>query len=241
MQLSEAKVLIVDDECALREIFGKWLVAVGCGEAVTAVDGADALEKLQESKFDLLISDVRMPRMDGITLVRRLAELGQSIPSIIFVSGFGDLDEREMYGQGVEAFLAKPLRMEELIVAIQRALADRSSLWLAPMEVAPRQRLQVQVNGCTASEMDREKDLWLGRGGFSVNYAHPLSLGKVAFECLCGDAGSEQEVLSGQGVVRWRSKADQRVGIEFVYVEGPSRTWVLEKLAEDRPRCFLPS
>ncbi len=238
MQLSEARVLVVDDECALREIFAKWLVSVGCGEVATAVDGAEAFEMLQTSQFDMLISDVRMPRMDGITLVRRLAELGRSIPSIIFVSGFGDVDEREMYGQGVEAFLAKPLRMEELISAIRRALAERSSLWLAPMEVAPRQRLEVEVNGCTASDADKDHSLRLGRGGFSVRYAHPLSLGKVTFECRCLETPGL--VVSGQGMVRWRSRADQRVGIEFAYLEEASRTLVLETIAEDRPRCFIP-
>jgi CheY-like chemotaxis protein len=238
MQLSEARVLVVDDECALREIFAKWLVSGGCGEVVTAADGAEALETLQASQFDMLISDVRMPRMDGITLVRRLAELGKSIPSIIFVSGFGDVDEREMYGQGVEAFLAKPLRMEELVGAIKRALAERSSLWLTPMEVSPRQKLEVDVNGCTASDSDKERDLRLGRGGFSVKYPHPLSLGKVAFECRCTETPGS--VLSGQGLVRWRSRTDQRVGIEFAYIEGESRGKALALIAEEKPRCFIP-
>ena len=183
---------------------------------------------LERERFDLLISDVRMPKMDGITLVRRLAERESTIPSIIFVSGFGDVDEREMYEQGVEAFLAKPLRMSELLLAIQRALAERSVLWLEPMEAVPRQVMR----------MEAEDALRLGRGGFSVRCGQPLALGKVSFE---GVDEKTSEVLKGQGLVRWRSKSDQRVGVEFSFLDEGSRGWVLEELARDHPRCFIPA
>ena len=233
MQLSEAKVLIVDDESALREIFAKWLASVGCGEVCTAVDGEDALATLQARPFDLMISDVRMPRMDGITLVRRLAAIKRSIPSVIFVSGFGDVDEREMYGQGVEAFLSKPLRMGELIDVIRRALSDRESLWVAPMEVTPKQTLRLSGDAAALEE----SGLRIGRGGFSLHSKQPLSLGKLSFEC---NLAVNQGEMKGQGMVRWRSRVDQRVGIEFAYLEEPSRRQVLEMLAADDPQCFIP-
>ena len=232
MQLNEAKVLVVDDEPALRQIFAKWLETMGCLLVKTAEDGEAALGVLQAESFDLLISDVRMPRMDGITLVRRLAEVERSIPSIIFVSGFGDVDEREMYGQGVEAFLAKPLRMDELMDVIRRALADRSVLWTEAMPVAPRQRVHLET-----SLLD-DRSLRLGRGGFSVGYSGALSLGKVTFACT---SGSEHPSLCGQGLVRWRSRTDLRVGIEFVYLDEPSRMLVLEAISRERPRSFIPS
>ena len=230
MELGEAKVLIVDDEPALREIFAKWLLCAGCGEVKTAGDGEEALATLDRERFNLLISDVRMPKMDGITLVRRLAERESTIPSIIFVSGFGDVDEREMYGQGVEAFLSKPLRMAELLLAIQRALAERSVLWLEPMESVPRQTLRIGAEDAAGMR--------LGRGGFSVRCEQPLTLGKVSF-ATDGNAGGNE--LKGQGFVRWRSKSDQRVGVEFSFLDQGSRGWVLEELSKETPRCFLPA
>jgi CheY-like chemotaxis protein len=229
MQPSEARILVADDESALREIFAKWLGTIGCGRVETAEDGAAALAMLEAGDFDLLISDVRMPRMDGITLVRRLAELGRTVPSIIFVSGFGDVDEREMYGQGVEAFLSKPLRMEELVGAIRRALAERSALWRVATEPPPRQAMELELSAGAAVRF--------GRGGFSVGYDPPLSLGKVSFRCSEGG----RVWLSGQGLVRWRSKPEGRVGVEFTYLEEESRARVLEAMEAEHPRCFIPA
>jgi CheY-like chemotaxis protein len=243
MILGEAKILIVDDEPALREILAKWLASVGCGEVRTAVDGVDALEAMERYAADLLISDVRMPQLDGVGLVRRLGELRKTIPSIVFVSGFGDVDEREMYGLGVEAFMAKPLRLEELIAVMKKALAEREALWSTPMETAPRQTMEFAagglVVGCDSGSGTAEESalLHIGRGGFSARYPGPLSLGKVSFQCSCP---GHEGLVSGQGMVRWRSRADQRVGIEISYLAAPCRRLVLEKLGAAPPHCFIP-
>ena len=139
IKLSEATILVVDDEPALRDIFAKWLRLVGCGRVLSAADGAAALAVLQDEQVDLLITDVRMPVMDGVSLVRSLAKLAKPIPSIVFVSGFGDVNRKEMYGLGVEAFISKPFDRGEVLGILERAVARRSSLWLAPMAIAPRQ------------------------------------------------------------------------------------------------------
>jgi CheY-like chemotaxis protein len=236
MDLSQASMLIVDDEPMLREIFEQWFTKAGCRSVSTAEDGEEALVALQASHFDLLISDVRMPKVDGIALVRRLAERGGTIPSIIFVSGFGDVDEREMYGLGVEAFLAKPLRREELLFIINKALAERAALWREPMVIAPRQSITIQNKGFSQSP---ENDLvQLGQGGFSAHYTGPVSPGKVTFQCL---SSSGQEQIMGQGYVRWCSKSEQRIGIEFAFLEAPSRSVIVDRIASDKPSSFIPS
>ena len=109
MNLNQANVLLVDDEPELREILARWLTLAGCGHVRTAAGGEAALEILREAPIDLLITDIRMPGMDGLTLVQRLFESGGVVPGIVFISGFGEIDERRMYGFGVEAFLTKPL------------------------------------------------------------------------------------------------------------------------------------
>jgi CheY-like chemotaxis protein len=236
MDLSQASMLIVDDEPMLREIFEQWFTKAGCRSVCTAEDGEEALVALQADHFDLLISDVRMPKMDGIALVRRLAERGGTIPSIIFVSGFGDVDEREMYGLGVEAFLAKPLRREELLSIINKALADRSSLWLEPMSIAPRQAITIETRGISQGRED--DSIQLGQGGFTAHYTGPVSPGKVTFQCLFP---SGQDQIIGQGYVRWCSKSEQRIGIEFAFLEAPSRSVIVERIASDKPSSFIPS
>jgi CheY-like chemotaxis protein len=253
MKLEDARVLVVDDEAALCGIFAKWLVRAGCRRIRTAANGEEAVEAIRQEPIDVLITDVQMPIMDGVTLVRTLADRGERIRTIIFVSGFGDVDRREMYNLGVENFLAKPFRLEELAAAIDRAIAERSDLWQSPMENPPRQAVQLEVDErcpCTAPEASPASSeafkpcFSLGRGGFSARAEEPLGLGKVSFECVFSsedDRAGDTPELRGQGYVRWRSRVDRTVGIEFAYIESPGREWVVQRIAQSNPRPFIPA
>jgi CheY-like chemotaxis protein len=239
MKLTEARVLVVDDEVALREMFAKWLRASGCPDVRMAANGEEALAAIQMAPIDVLITDVRMPVMDGVTLVRRLAEEGERIACIIFVSAFSDIDPREMYDLGVEAFLAKPFRLEELSTALDHAIADRPTLWKTPMTIPPRQSVCFDVDppdGPASQELNMR--FRLGRGGFSAHSPEPLGLGKIGFRC-CASPGRPE--LMGQGYVRWRSRVDHSVGIEFAYLDSPGREWVVEELFAESPRSFIPA
>jgi len=235
IKLSEVTILVVDDEPALRDIFAKWLKAVGCGRVLTAADGAAALEVVKDEQVDLLITDVRMPVMDGVMLVRSLAKLDKPIPSIVFVSGFGDVNRKEMYGLGVEAFVSKPFDRSEVLGVLERAVSRRSRLWLTPMTIVPRQRFTLEAGGAGAAGANAS--IQLGRGGFSARYSGVLSLSKVNFRC--NFAAKERE-LTGHGYVRWNSRDDQTVGIEFSYLDESCRSWVLEEIEANNPRSFIP-
>jgi CheY-like chemotaxis protein len=187
-------------------------------------------------RSDLVVTDVRMPRVDGVTLVRSLNRREHPLPSIIFVSGFGDVNAREMYGLGVEAFLAKPFRRDELLSAIRTALAERAELWLEPMPAPPRQTMSVDF--CAHDGSDEAGILRLGRGGFSARHHDPLSISKVSFLCLTADS---ERKLCGEGLVRWYSRADQMVGVEFVFLDPVCRAWVIEAIAKENPRGFIPA
>jgi len=218
--------LVVDDEPELLEIFGKWVAAEGCVKVLTAANGKEALAVLASTRVDVLVTDVRMPVMDGIELVRMLGKMGSSVPSIIFVSGFGQIDLREMYGLGVETFLSKPLSRTDFTRALERALAERAALWLAPMAVTPRQTLV--TDGAR---------ICLGRGGLSVDYVGLLMSGPVAFHCRFAP---ENRHVVGQGYVRWTWAARMRAGIEFVFVEPQCRAWVVDRIGTTQPRSFIP-
>lgn len=239
MELNEARVLVVDDEVALREMFAKWLVANGCREVRTAGDGEEALAAIMSSPVDVLITDVRMPVMDGVTLVRQLALMGRKLACIIFVSAFGDIDPREMYDLGVEAFLAKPFRLEELSAAVGHAIAERLTLWKEPLKIAPRQSVKFALEVTAGRPL--EGLFRLGRGGFSAYLPEPLGLGKVAFACRFAGLEPAPPELVGEGFVRWRSRANHTVGVEFAYLASPGREWVVEQLLSEEPRCFIPA
>jgi CheY-like chemotaxis protein len=235
MSLSDATVLIVDDEPILREIFSHWLQAVGCGQVCTATNGQGALDILATTPVQLLVTDIRMPIMDGVTLVRRLAAMGKPIPSIIFISAFGDFDLRELYALGVEAFISKPSDREELLAIMERCLAPRADLWLTPMRIPPRQSFEIEIEGEREAAASRFR---LGRGGFCAHYSGPLTLGKVAFQCRLVAEGRE---MSGQGYVRWRSKADHMAGVEFAFLQETGRRWILEEIAATSPISYIPN
>jgi CheY-like chemotaxis protein len=236
MKLTEARILVVDDEPVLLAIFAKWLVAIGCRKVFTAADGEAALVLMQHESIDLLLTDVRMPVMDGITLVRRLGEIGSTLPSIVFVSGFGDVDRREMYALGVEAFIAKPFDRKELLSVLDKAVAERSTLWHTEMAAAPRQALLIKANhmDTTASP----ETIGLGRGGVSVCSSEPVSPGKIAFRLLLTDSSIE---IVGQGFVRWASRIDCKAGIEIFFLDRAGRAWLTEAIDNALPRSFIPA
>ena len=85
MRHSQLRFLIVDDFATTRRIVGKLLREMGFAESEEAVDGVEALEKLKEGRFDFVITDVDMPRMDGFQLVAamRRGPALQSIPALL--------------------------------------------------------------------------------------------------------------------------------------------------------------
>ena len=236
MILSDANILVTDDEPELLDIYAAWLTNAGCKSVKSAAHGKAALAAIEEWPIDLVLTDVRMPVMDGVTLVRFLAKSGKPIPSIVFVSGFGDVDVREMYALGVEAFLVKPCQKENLIGVMEHALADRSTLWDTPLNLAPKQSIVIEVD--QIDEAVGPKSLQLGHGGFSALEDGTMGLGKIAFQC---DIASQQQRISGQGYVRWKSQMERKIGVEFAFIEEPGRTWLLGEIEARNPRSFIPS
>lgn len=227
-------MLVVEDEPDLLEITAAYLTHMGFKQVFTAVNGQEAFVQIKSLPIDLLVTDVRMPVMDGVGLVRSMAELQQAPPVVVFVSGFGDVDQEEMYALGVVAFMSKPCDRVELLNVLRKALADRPTLWQEPMSEKPRQAILIKSEfGHSASG----QDVRVGRGGFSAPYSGPLSRGKVVFQC---ETGTEGHSLSGEGDIRWVSRINGRIGIEFSYLDESCRSWVLEGISLDAPRSFIP-
>jgi CheY-like chemotaxis protein len=234
LDLKDANILVLDDEPELCELCAEWLVAAGSKNVFTADAAKDALAMLLSQSIDLLLSDVRMPGMDGLDLVRELAQIGKTLPTF-FLSGFEGIDPREMYSLGVEALLRKPVEQQLLLEVSKTALAERSSLWHTEMTIAPKQ--SVLINAICPGKTAETDILCLGRGGFSTRATEPLRLGKVAFQCCFADKKRE---MSGQGYVRWMSRDGQKVGIEFAYLEPACRSWVAEEITSSLPSSFIP-
>ncbi len=234
MKLKEASVLLVEDEPLLRETMGAWLKQkAGCWVR-TAENGAEALKLLAGNKIDLIISDVRMPVMDGIALVKQLNRAGAPRPGVIFLSGFSDLSLREAYHLGIEGVLEKPIEREELLALMQRSVAEADELWRRPPGARPRMKLKARFQSLAAAQ--EEKRIAFGRRGFCIRSAG-LREGPVEFAV---DFEADRCVLAGQGVVRWTAPEEEQAGIEMAHVEDASRVWLLDLVKRTGPVSFIP-
>ena len=119
------RILIVDDEPAVREALQRSLAFEGYDTAV-AVDGADALEKATGYGPDLVVLDIQMPRMDGLTAARRMRGAGATTPILMLTARDTVGDRVTGLDAGADDYLVKPFELDELFARI-RALLRRSS------------------------------------------------------------------------------------------------------------------
>ena len=116
-----ANLLIVDDEQSYRQLLT--LVFQGDGHNIrTAMNGRDALEKLQTESADVIITDVKMPDMDGIELLRAVREFLPDV-GVILMTAFATVDTaREAFKLGADDFIQKPFDVEELKIIVKKAI-----------------------------------------------------------------------------------------------------------------------
>ena len=115
-------VLIVDDEPAQISLLSE-LVKVSGMKPQSSTNGEEALEMLQKEKFDLVLTDIQMPRMDGFALLKNIRknEKTKTLP-VIALSGKTDVSQEEYLNKGFSGSLLKPYSPRELIVIIEKAL-----------------------------------------------------------------------------------------------------------------------
>ncbi|MBM4011254.1 MAG: response regulator [Planctomycetota bacterium] len=121
-----ARVLIADDNEPNRELLEVYLAGVEC-EIVTAVDGADTLEKVAEFRPDVLLLDVMMPKLSGFEVCQRLkADPKTSTIMILMVTALGELGDIERAVEaGTDDFLSKPVNRIELVKRVENMLKLR--------------------------------------------------------------------------------------------------------------------
>lgn len=120
------KLLLVEDERMLAEILSDTLSDRDF-EVCLAADGEEALERVRSAAFDVLVTDVMMPRMDGFTLVKRLRSEGCRLPILFLTARSATEDVVQGFESGGNDFLRKPFAIDELIVRV-RALVGRGEM-----------------------------------------------------------------------------------------------------------------
>ncbi len=116
------RVLVVDDEAKMRRLLELSLKNMGHA-VVQAVDGEAAVRAFDDGPFDLVLTDLRMPRMDGIDLLRALRERGEDVP-VIVLTAFGSIESAvEAMKLGASDYIIRPFEMDTVELAVARALA----------------------------------------------------------------------------------------------------------------------
>jgi two-component system response regulator AtoC len=119
--MSAAKILVIDDDAVARELLADALKKDG-HEVESFSNGTDALARGQQTVFDLVLTDIRMGTVDGLTVLREFKRFSPDT-SIVLLTAFGSLEGAiEGIKQGAFDYLAKPFRKEEVKLVVQRAL-----------------------------------------------------------------------------------------------------------------------
>jgi two-component system chemotaxis response regulator CheY len=119
------KLLIVDDSTMLRDMLSYALNEGGYNDVTEAVDGVDGLQKAKLTTYDLIITDVNMPNMDGLTLVSSLRELPEYASKPILVLTTERSDEMKAKGKaaGATGWIVKPFVPDQLLKAVNIVLS----------------------------------------------------------------------------------------------------------------------
>lgn len=186
----QPKVLVIDDEPGVRELISESL-RISEITAVQAADGLEALSLLRREKFDLLILDINMPKLDGLALLEKLRTEGMSVPVLMLSARADKTDINQGLRIGADDYLTKPFSIEELVLRV-KAIMRRSK-----GEVA-----EVKVLNCGPISMDFSK--------YSVKFNDQLiDLSPTEFKLL------EQLILNRGNVVTKETLLSEVWEIDF--------------------------
>src|SRR6476619_7162016 len=117
------RVLVVDDEASIRDLLSKTL-ALAEYDVDLAPDGRSALERLRVIPYDLLITDLKMPGVDGLTVIREARRLKTDLPVLIITGYSTEASAIEAVNLGVSGYLTEPFRVPRVLAAAAKALGE---------------------------------------------------------------------------------------------------------------------
>jgi two-component system nitrogen regulation response regulator NtrX len=145
-----AKILIVDDDKSIRKTL-RDILEFEKYEIDEAADGLECIVKIKQSSFDIIIMDVKMPRMDGMEAIEKIQNISPDTP-VVMISGHGNIDTAvEAVKKGAFDFIQKPPDLNRLLITLRNAL-DKSNL------ITEKKVLQRKVSHSKVQEIIGESD-----------------------------------------------------------------------------------
>jgi DNA-binding response OmpR family regulator len=214
--MSQKSILVVDDHKSFREALAFDIEMLGF-KADFAEDGQDGYEKAKLIPYSLIISDIRMPNWDGIKLLLEIRKLSPSHPPVILMTGFADISIQTAFEMGVDAFIGKPVNLNELAKTI--------NILLLPLKDQLKQNIDekpiYQIKGPGKYYEVGRRGLFLGSNVDPTKH----KVGEfISFELIFIDATFPFQNLRGTGYIRWIRIHEEEghipgIGVEISHLE----------------------
>ena len=127
MESSKYTILVVDDEELMRRFIGTFLSQLGYS-SVTAMDGVDALDKMKGNKIDAVITDIKMPKMDGIILTREISTQYPGVPVMVMTAFDEEYSAGTAISLGAREFIKKPFSPDEFAIRLNKMIGDSETM-----------------------------------------------------------------------------------------------------------------
>jgi two-component system chemotaxis response regulator CheY len=126
--MPEYSFLVVEDSPTMRQLITFALKRIPGSRIVEANDGIDALKKLSTQKFDIILTDINMPIMDGLKLVSMVRNdpVHKAIPIVIITTEGADEDRKRGLALGANAYIAKPIQTADLLGVVNQIISGKS-------------------------------------------------------------------------------------------------------------------
>jgi CheY-like chemotaxis protein len=129
-------ILVVDDEELIRNLLVTFLSKLG-HSCVIAIDGVDALDKMKRNKIDVVITDIKMPNMDGIILTNKISLQYPELPIMVMTAFDEEYSAGVAISAGAREFIKKPFSLDEFAIRLHKMINDSEAL----------RRLKAEKNG----------------------------------------------------------------------------------------------
>ena len=127
MESSKYTILVVDDEELIRRFIVTFLSQLGYS-CVTALDGVDALDKMKGNKIDAVITDIKMPKMDGILLTKQISTEYPGVPVMVMTAFDEEYSAGTAISLGAREFIKKPFSPDEFAIRLSKMIGDSETM-----------------------------------------------------------------------------------------------------------------
>jgi CheY-like chemotaxis protein len=237
-------ILIVDDEEMLRKAIAFDFKRKGF-EVLEADSGRMAFEISENHNIDIILSDIRMPDGDGLSLLHKIKDRNPTKPVVFLMTGYADITDEDAYQLGADAILNKPFDRKQLMAMVREHLLPDLQKWRATDvdELANTFKLQMTVASIESSiEMQL---LNIGRGGFFAAFQGVMPRVGSTISYQLNFTNESFKSISGQGLVRWvrhqhSTAFPSGCGVEFTSMDQNDRELVVELIAKLHRKSFIP-